>query len=81
MEVVADQSKLPHQRFAAAWDSIKIAQAVRDRLTAQALLAFTVRQKLSFVIAPLHGLIVLSGPPAMVRPPWRAALQTKSQGR
>lgn len=63
MEVIADQSKLPDQRFAAAWESIKIAQDVRDRLTAQALLAFTVRQKLPFEIAPLHGLIVLSGPP------------------
>jgi len=63
MEVIADQSKLPDQRFAAAWESIKIAQEVRDRLTAQALLAFTVRQKLPFEIVPLHGLIVLSGPP------------------
>jgi len=63
MEVIADQSKLPDPRFAAAWDSIKVAQAVRDRLTAQALLALTVRQKLPFEIAPLHGLIVLSGPP------------------
>lgn len=63
MEVIADQSKLPDQRFAAAWESIKIAQNVRDRLTAQALLALTVRQKLPFEIAPLHGLIVLSGPP------------------
>jgi SpoVK/Ycf46/Vps4 family AAA+-type ATPase len=63
MDVIADQSKLPDQRFAAAWDSIKIAQGVRDRLTAQALLALTVRQKLPFEIAPLHGLIVLSGSP------------------
>jgi len=63
MEVIADQSKLPHPRFAAAWESIKIAQCVRDRLTAQALLALTLRQKLPFEIAPLHGLIVLSGPP------------------
>ncbi len=63
MEVIADQSKLPDPRFAAAWDAIKIAQTVRERLTAQALLALTVRQKLPFEIAPLHGLIVLSGPP------------------
>lgn len=63
MEVIADQSNLPDPRFAAAWEAIKIAQSVRERLTAQALLAFTVRQKLPFEIAPLHGLIVLSGPP------------------
>jgi SpoVK/Ycf46/Vps4 family AAA+-type ATPase len=63
MEVIADQSKLPDPRFAAAWESIKIAQSLRERLIAQALLALTVRQKLPFEIAPLHGLIVLSGPP------------------
>jgi SpoVK/Ycf46/Vps4 family AAA+-type ATPase len=63
MEVIADQSKLPDPRFAAAWEAIKIAQSLRERLIAQALLALTVRQKLPFEIAPLHGLIVLSGPP------------------
>lgn len=63
MDVIADQLKLPDPRFAAAWESIRIPREVRERLTAQALLAFSVRQKLSFEIAPLHGLIVLSGPP------------------
>lgn len=63
MEVVAEQAKLPDPRFAAAWDSIKIARAVQDRLVAQSLLALTIRQKIPFEVAPLHGLIVLSGPP------------------
>ncbi len=63
MEAIVDQSKLPDRRFAAAWESIRVPQEVRERLTAQALLAFSVRQKLPFEIAPLHGLIVLSGPP------------------
>lgn len=63
MEVIADQAKLPDARFADAWESIKIARSVQERLIAQSLLAFTVRQKIPFEIAPLHGLIVLSGPP------------------
>ncbi len=63
MEVIADQAKLPNQRFADAWAAIKIADEVRERLTAQALLALTMREKLPFEIAPLHGLILLSGPP------------------
>jgi SpoVK/Ycf46/Vps4 family AAA+-type ATPase len=63
MEVVAEQAKLPDPRFAAAWEAIKIAPAVRDRLIAQSLLALTIRQKVPFEVAPLHGLIVLSGPP------------------
>lgn len=63
MEVIADQAKLPDSRFAAAWESIKIARDVQERLIAQALLALTIRQLIPFEIAPLHGLIVLSGPP------------------
>lgn len=60
MEVIVDKTTLPDSRFADAWQSIKIASSVRERLIAQSLLALTVRQK---IIAPLHGLIVLSGPP------------------
>lgn len=36
---------------------------IRERLLAQALLSFTIRQKLPFENAPLHGLILLPGPP------------------
>lgn len=63
MEVIVDKTTLPDSRFADAWQSIKIASSVRERLIAQSLLALTVRQKIPFEIAPLHGLIVLSGPP------------------
>ncbi len=55
--------KVPDEEFTAAWSSIKVPAGVRDRLLAQALLAFTMRQKLPFELAPLHGLIVLAGPP------------------
>lgn len=63
MEVIAEQSKLPDPRFADAWESIKIAHATKERLIAQSLLALTIRQKIPFEAAPLHGLILLSGPP------------------
>lgn len=63
MDVIVDQAKLPDSRFEAEWHAIKTSQALRDRLLAQSLLAFTVRQKVPFEVAPLHGLIVLSGPP------------------
>jgi AAA+ superfamily predicted ATPase len=55
--------KVPDEEFTAAWSSIKVPAGVRERLLAQALLAFTMRQKLPFELAPLHGLIVLAGPP------------------
>lgn len=63
MDVIVDQVRLPDARFEAEWNAIKVARAVRDRLVAQSLLAFTVRQRLPFEVAPLHGLIVLAGPP------------------
>jgi SpoVK/Ycf46/Vps4 family AAA+-type ATPase len=43
--------------------SLKLAAGVHDRLLAQSLLSFTVRQKLAFEVAPLHGLILLTGAP------------------
>ena len=63
MDVIADQVELPDKRFADAWTAIKIANDVRERLTAQSLLSLTIREKLPFEVAPLHGLILLSGPP------------------
>jgi AAA+ superfamily predicted ATPase len=49
--------------LALAWSSIKLPDGVRERLLAQSLLSFTIRQKLPFEVAPLHGLILLSGAP------------------
>ncbi len=63
MEVLASQLRLPDDQLAACWEAIKIASVVRERLLAQAALAFTIRRKLPFEVAPVHGLIVLFGPP------------------
>ena len=60
---VARKCKLPNDDFATAWDSIMLAEGTRERLLAQSLLSFTIRQKLPFEVAPLHGLILLPGPP------------------
>lgn len=60
---VARQCPLPNPEFAPAWDSIMLADGIRERLLAQSLLSFTVRQKLPFESAPLHGLILLTGAP------------------
>ena len=60
---VVRKCTLPDDDFAPAWTSIKVAAGVRERLLAQSLLSFTVRQKLPFEVAPLHGLILLTGVP------------------
>ncbi len=62
-EGIARRCKLPHADFDDAWTSIKVGAGVHERLVAQALLALTIRQKLSFEAAPLHGLMLLTGPP------------------
>lgn len=60
---IARRLHIPHDDLAVAWSSIKVPEAVRERLLAQSLLSFTIRQKLPFEVAPLHGLILLSGAP------------------
>jgi hypothetical protein len=63
MDAIVEQIDLPNDRFGEAWNTIKLPQYVRDRLEAQALLTLSLRQKFSFEQLPVHGLIVLSGPP------------------
>lgn len=63
MDVIVEQADLPNSNFADAWSAIKLPAAVRQRLEAQALLALHLRQKFPFEAIPVHGLIVLSGPP------------------
>ncbi|MFC3070497.1 AAA family ATPase [Phenylobacterium soli] len=60
---IAQQTMLPDPSFNQAWDAIKIADQVRKRLVNQALLGLSIRPKVAFEVAPLHGLIVLAGPP------------------
>jgi AAA+ superfamily predicted ATPase len=55
--------KLPDDEFERAWTSIKLPSSIKDRLLAQALLSLTVRQRLPFETAPLHGLLLLVGEP------------------
>ncbi len=62
-EGVTLQHRLPDDEFGQAWTSIKLVDGVRERLLAQSLLSLTIRQKISFETAPLHGLILLVGPP------------------
>ena len=62
-EGIALKCELPKDDFDIAWTSIKLAEGIRERLLSQSLLLLTVRRKLSFELAPLHGLILLTGPP------------------
>jgi AAA+ superfamily predicted ATPase len=55
--------KLPQKDFGEQWDKIVVPEEVKNRLLSQAILEFTLRGKVSQASVPLHGLILLVGPP------------------
>src|SRR6202050_13240 len=62
-EGIAHRCRVPNEEFTSAWTSIRLPDGVHQLLLAQCLLSLTVRQKLPFESAPLHGLILLTGAP------------------
>jgi len=54
---------LPDPEFEGLWESIILPAELKDRLLSQAVLNFTARQKLQEVFLPIHGIILLIGPP------------------
>ncbi len=55
--------KLPNKALMDSWDRIFVPDEVKTRLLSQALLEFTVRGHVSPISVPLHGIILLVGPP------------------
>ena len=55
--------KLPSQELGELWDSIVLDQVIKDQLIGQAIVNFTVRQKVPRTVLPLHGTILLVGEP------------------
>lgn len=60
---ILDSRRLPDTAFDAVWESIILPSGQKEQLLAQAVLNFVARPKLQAVALPLHGLIVLVGPP------------------
>lgn len=60
---IHDLRELPDSEFDGLWDSIILPANIKDRLLSQAVLNFTARSKLRDVSLPLHGIILLVGPP------------------
>jgi SpoVK/Ycf46/Vps4 family AAA+-type ATPase len=60
---ILERRLLPSDDFLALWDAILIDPEIKERLLAQALLNFTIRPKVDPSRLPLHGLILLVGPP------------------
>lgn len=60
---ILERRLLPADDLLALWDAILIDPEIKDRLLSQALLNFTIRPKVDRSRLPLHGLILLVGPP------------------
>ena len=54
---------LPDQKLGTLWDSIILEDALKTQLLSQAVLNFTLRPKVDRSVIPLHGAILLVGPP------------------
>lgn len=60
---IAADRILPNTTFSTLWNKIFLDASQKDRLLAQAVLTFTLRPRIDAAVIPLHGLIVLVGPP------------------
>jgi len=55
--------RLPDAALGALWDSIILDTVLKEQLLSQAVLNFTLRSKVDRTVLPLHGAILLVGPP------------------
>lgn len=60
---ILEHVQLPDKRFDALWDKIVVPDEQKQRLLSQALLEFTLRGNTDSVSIPLHGIMLLVGPP------------------
>lgn len=62
-EGILDSRVLPDSDFDAQWDAIVVAPSLKDELLAQGVLNFTLRPRVNSALVPLHGVLLLVGPP------------------
>ncbi len=55
--------RLPDPKLGALWDSIILKDSLKAQLLSQAMLNFAARGKIDRTVIPLHGVILLVGPP------------------
>jgi SpoVK/Ycf46/Vps4 family AAA+-type ATPase len=60
---ILDARPLPDDDFDSLWDAIVLDATTKDRLLSQAILNFTLRGQFDRASIPLHGIILLVGPP------------------
>jgi AAA+ superfamily predicted ATPase len=71
---------LPHESLDALWDSIIVADDIKERLLSQAILNFALRPKVSRDQLPMHGVILLVGTPGTGKTSLARGLASKLAG-
>jgi pachytene checkpoint protein 2 len=62
-DAIADVAELPSETARESWDAIHVAPEDKQRLVNQALMTLRIRGQVLAARLPLHGIIVLVGPP------------------
>lgn len=60
---ISDARLLPDESFAAAWSSIILPEGEKERIARSAAAGFVLRERVTFERLPLHGVVMLVGPP------------------
>ena len=60
---LSDARLLPDASFAEAWNAVILADGEKERIALTAAAAFVQRRKIPFERLPLHGIVLLVGPP------------------
>ena len=60
---LSDARLLPDPDFAAAWSAVILAEGEKERIARTATAAFVLRRAVPFEQLPLHGVVLLVGPP------------------
>lgn len=62
---IADAQTLPHEPFERSWNAIFLPGDMKARLVRQAVTVLRLRPEVEFDLLPLHGVLLLVGPPGV----------------